>query len=147
MSKRLFIIFLLLLLISGCSLFNNNGKMKLSSKYYNKGEFIKVSSDDINDLKNDKYVVYIYNNFCSFTIPCEDIFYEFMQKNKIDFLSIPFDDYKDTYLYEKVKYAPSIIIVDNGEIVAFLDAESDEDLIRYQDVSEFKNWITQYVNI
>ena len=50
-----------------------------------------------------------------------------MKKNNISFLSIPIEDFKKTWIYQKVKYAPSIIIVRDGHIVDYLDANSNED--------------------
>ena len=48
-------------------------------------------------------------------------------------------------IYQKVKYAPSIIIVRDGHIVDYLDANSDDDLDKYQDVNEFEKWISKYI--
>ncbi len=68
-----------------------------------------------------------------------------MQKYKIDFLSMGIDDFKKIDLYSEVKYAPSIIIVDKGKIVTYLDAESDEDSEKYHDPDKFEDWISNYV--
>ena len=69
-----------------------------------------------------------------------------MEKYKIDFLSMPFKEFKNTKYYNKVKYAPSIIIIKQGKIVSYLDANKDKDLQKYQDVHEFENWINKYIN-
>ena len=58
---------------------------------------------------------------------------------------MPFDEFKDTYLYDTVKYAPSVIIVHKGKVVAYLDAENDDDLKKYQDTLEFKDWLSNYI--
>ena len=144
MQKKILSLIIITLLLSGC-FHNNSGKVKLNKEYYNDGSFIKVSSNQINKLKNDVYILYTYNNFCTFQIPCEDIFSEFMKKRKIDFLSISFEEFRNTYLYDTVKYAPSVIIVSNGNIIAYLDANSDDDLDKYQDSSVFEKWIGNYI--
>ena len=144
MKKYLLIIILLLLVLCGCNKESNDSKFYLNKKYYNTGEYIKTKSSSINNNK-DSYILYTYNNYCSLAIPCEDIFEEFMKQYKIDFLSIPFDDFKDTYLYDKVKYGPTIIIVKNGKIVSYLDANNDEDIEKYQDVEKFKDWVSNYI--
>lgn len=137
-----YLIIILLLFLCGCGK-ENFEKFYLSDKYYNNGEYISIKSDSIS--KNDNFVLFTYNNYCSLSIPCEDIFEEFMEKYKIDFLSIPFDDFKNTYLYKSVKYGPSIIIVKKGKVVAYLDANKDSDTIKYQDVDKFKEWISNYI--
>ncbi len=145
MIKKIFLLIILLLSITGCKKEDNN-KLYLTNKYYNNGSFIDIQSKDINNMKNETYILYTYNNYCTFSKPCEDIFKEVMEKEKIDFLSIPFEEFRNTYLYDTVKYAPSIIIVNNAKIVAYLDANSDEDLNKYQDTLVFKEWLNTYIN-
>ena len=65
--------------------------------------------------------------------------------SKIDIISIPFLKYKDTSLYNKVKYAPSIIIVDRGKVISYLDANNNSDTIKYQDENEFEKWLNNYI--
>lgn len=145
--KRIYkiLICILLLSITGCN--KSNEKFTLNEKYYNNGDFIKVNSNELEKLGNDNYILYTYNNYCAFSVPCEDIFKNFMEKYKIDFVSIPFDEFKNTKFYNKVKYAPSIMIINKGKIVAYLDPNSDEDYDKYQDISKFEEWITKYIII
>ena len=135
---------LLILTLTGCTQKNIN-KIYLSDKYYEGNNFTYVTSSDINNLKNEKYILFTYNNYCNLPIPCDEIFKKFMEDNNIVVLSIPFDEFKKTSYYKKIKYAPSIIIVDNSKIVAYLDANSDDDLDKYQDISKFTEWISKYI--
>lgn len=146
--EKIFILsyILIVLILFGFYLFNHKtNKIYLDDKYYNKGSFIKVKSDSLSSLKNENYILFTYNNYCNMAIPCENIFQEFMKKYKIDFLSMPFDEFKKTSFYKKVKYAPSVIVVEKGKIVAYLDANSDNDLVKYQDVNKFKKWLDNYI--
>ena len=68
-----------------------------------------------------------------------------MQKYKIDFVSMGIDDFKKIELYKEVKYAPSVIIINKGKIVTYLDAESDNDSVKYHDENEFEKWISKYI--
>ena len=52
---------------------------------------------------------------------------------------------KNTKFYENVKYAPSVIIIKDGEIVSYLDANSDKDLEKYQDANKFIKWLKEYI--
>ncbi len=142
--KKLVFILVLLFIICGCDK-DNSDKFYLSDKYYGDGEYIKVKSNSIKKNSHDSYVLFTYNNYCSLAVPCEDVFEDFMKDNNIDFLSIPFEDFKDTYLYDTIKYGPSVVIVNNGKIVAYLDANDDVDLEKYQDVDKFKEWISEYI--
>jgi len=140
--KKVVLFIITLLLITGCKE-KQIEKFHLNNKYYNEGKFITIKNLD--DLKNDSYILYTYNNFCTFNVPCEDIFKSYMEKYKIDFYGIPFDDFKKTSLYKEVKYAPSIILVKDGKIVEYLDANSNKDLEKYQDTKKFEEWINKYI--
>lgn len=126
---------------------NNKDKFYLSNKYYNNGSFITETSVEVQKLVNNKesFLLFTYNNYCTLPIPCEDIFKEFSKNNNIDVVSIPFSDFKNTSLYKTVKYAPSIIVVKEGKIVSYLDAERDDDLNKYQDVNEYREWLNNYI--
>ncbi len=145
--KKIYYIIICILIIftTGCS--KTNEKITLDEKYYNNGEFIKVNSDELSKYDNENYILYSYNSYCAFQIPCEDIFKEFMNKYKIDLLSISFEEFKNTKYYKKIKYAPSIIIISKGKILAYLDPNSDDDLDKYQDVNKLEEWIKEYIEI
>jgi alpha-acetolactate decarboxylase len=149
MIKKITLLVITIILITGCGTTKkyDGEKIVLDNQYYNKGEFIDVKSDYISDNSHKNYVLFVYNMFCSLKIPCENIFQEYMTNNKIDFLSMNIDEYKKTKFYNEVRLAPTVIIVKNNEIVAFLKADSDEDLEKYQDVKEFERWINNYIYI
>ena len=150
-NKRIIIIFLLgiLFLITGCNhkTNQNDGKdrLYLTEKYYNNGEYITVSKEELLSKESETYLLFTYNNYCNLSVPCDQIFAKFMKKYNIDILSIPYEDFKETSFYETVKFAPSILIIDKAEVIAYLDAEKDEDLNRYQDAEEFEKWLNEYI--
>lgn len=150
MKRKLFIIipiFLTLILFIFIKIESNKNieKFYLEDKYYESNSFIKIDSNIYNNIKKESYILFTYNNYCKFNIPCEDIFESFSKENNVVILSIPFAEFKKIDLYKKIKYAPSVIIVKNGHIVAYLDAESDNDLDKYQDVSKFREWVSNYI--
>ena len=153
-DNTLLIVFILIVLLGGIIYLIKNcdkkeeveiNKFYIEEKYYNEGKYIKIKSDDYNNIKDESYVLFIYNNFCTMKVPCEYIFEKVMKKYKIDFLSMGIDDFKKIELYNEVKYAPSIIIVNKGNIVTYLDAESDADSIKYHNEEEFEKWIDKYI--
>lgn len=141
------ILLVLVFLLGGCQ--KDPYLFSLEDKYYQGNEFIEATYEDINlSLQNkESFLLYTYNNSCSFQVPCADIFQEFMDKYNISILSISFQEFKETSLYEEVKYAPSVIIVYQGKVVSYLKADSDDDNDKYQDVDVFTNWIKEYVII
>lgn len=124
-------------------------KFYLEDKYYNIGEYISSNDTYINKLidKKENFIIYVHNNYCAFTKPCENIFKEVMIENNIDIIEITLKDFKKTKYYKKVKYAPSIIIVKEGKIVDYLDTEKDEDLDKYQEPESFEKWLKKYIKL
>jgi len=148
MIKKTLLLICLLITVVGC--FNTkeeNNKIVLDNVFYNKGEFIDITSEELNNLSYNNFILFAYNNYCSLPIPCHDIFKEYMEKNETDFLSINIDEYKKTEFYKEVEYTPTIIIVSNGKIKGYLNAESDDDLDKYQNINEFEKWINNYIVI
>ena len=130
--KKIIILLLPLLLLTGCK---KQEKLTLTEKYYNEGNFITVNTLD--NLEKETYILYTYNNYCTFEIPCDKIFKEYMEKYKIDFISMPFKEFKNTKYYNKVKYAPSIIIIKQGKIISYLNANKNEDILRSHKIDSF----------
>lgn len=145
--KLLLLLFtLVLVIVTGCGV-SSADKFYLDNKLYGQKEFIEVNDVDLNKLIDDKhsFLVFTYNSYCSLEVPCDQIFDKFMKEYNIAIYSIPFEDFKSSYLYNKVSFAPSVIVIKNGVIVDYLDANSDDDLDCYQDVKTFKKWLNKYI--
>lgn len=126
---------------------SNNKTFYLEDKYYNNGEKIELDENSIKDISDESYLLFTYNTFCGMAKPCEEIFDAVLKRNNLDYIAISFDKFKKTDYYETVKYAPSFIIIKKGKIVAYLDAEKDEDLDYYQDEDMFEKWLGNYINL
>ena len=73
MRKINFIIITILLILTGCS--NKEiTKLYLSDEYYKDCNFIPITANEIDNLKEDTYLLYVYNNYCTLEVPCESIF-------------------------------------------------------------------------
>ena len=140
------VLVLLIIIISVFLLFKkNDGKLYLSDEFYGNGVFSEINANNINKYSNKTYLLFTYNNYCNFQIPCDKIFQTFAKDNNIELLSISYAEYKNTKFVKEVKYAPSVIIISNNKVVAYLDAEKDSDLEYYQNVDAFKSWVETYV--
>ena len=145
MMKKIFamIFFACAVLVSGCT-----KKFYLDQEFYQtNGEFVNITSDDFDNLGNQNYVLFVYNNYCAFSVPCDEIFKQYMEQNNINFLSMSYEEFKNTKLHETVSFAPSVIVVRNWRIIDYLDSEKDEYLDMYQDVDKFWEWFEKYVYV
>ncbi len=149
MRKKLAIlltVIMTLAFLTGCS---SDKIVTLDDEFYGSSDFIMLTADELNDLSDSEsnYVVYTYNNNCTMVININDILDKYMEKYQVSFYKIPFDEFKETFLHDEVEYAPSVIIVSNGKIVKYLDAESDDDLDCFKRYDSFKEWMETYVDI
>ena len=127
----------------------SNFMFYLEEKYYGDSVFNEIESNDLNNLINDKesFAIFIHQPFCSISYEFNKILTKFSEENKISFYKMSFDEMKKTVMYENIKYYPSFAIYNNGKLIDFLDAESDEDLNCYKDMEEFKNWFNSYIQM
>ncbi|MBR4350885.1 MAG: hypothetical protein IKP98_01530 [Bacilli bacterium] len=152
MNKKLIIIMITLVVLIAIGVtiiltYNSKEKFYIEDVYYNKGELKDTTSKEIDKLiKNKKsFVLFTYNDFCSFSVPCDSVFEEASNKLNITILQIPYRDFKKTVLNKKIKYGPSVIIIKEGKVVKYLDVEKDDDKILYQDVKKFNTWLNKYI--
>lgn len=127
-----------------------DNKFYLKDKHYNTEErFIEIDAEQLKDLVKNKesFAIYTYLPYCTFKIPCDVIFKTFLNNNNMSFYGVPYDELSKVDSFKEIKYAPSVILVKDGDVVTYLDANSDEDLSKYQDVDDFSNWIKKYINI
>ena len=142
--KKIIVLILVSILLVGC-----NGKIKLEDKYYKKSEFIDVDHSKVNDLIKSKesFVVFIYQPMCTMSSEFEELLDEYMDIRKISIYKMSFSDMKKTSLKDTVRFYPSFIIFKDGEVVDFLDADSDEDTNRYKILKAFKEWVESYIEV
>ena len=144
--KKFLIVCFMLLLLTGCHKDKqyDGPRIELTDNY-TKSEYKTTNSVVINNMKDNTYLLYTYLPYCTFKVPCDSIFKKIMDKYKLTVYSIPFDEFKKTEYYETVTYAPSFMVIDQGKIVAYLDANSKEDYDRYQDSDDFEDWLGSYI--
>ena len=86
---------------------------------------------------------YIHSNLAVYSLKA---YAEKYAKNEnIEILSMSIDEFKKTSYYKTVKYAPSVLIIEDGKIVTFLDAEKNSDIEKYQDIDKFTEWVSKYI--
>lgn len=158
MKKKILIIILLVIVVLsvviGTILVLNNrvtyGKKAfyLEDELYNTSEnYEEISLSKFKKLQSDKksYVVFTYASFCPFKTPSDKIFKSVFKGNKMKLYAIGYDKLKGNDITNKVNYAPSVMIFKKGKLVAYLNAESDDDYNRYQNKKEFKKWLAKYI--
>ena len=148
--KKIFsviIVIAICLLFTGCN--DEQQKFSLEEKYYEKSGFTELKIEDYNKLIEGKesFAIFIYQPLCITSYEFNKVLTEFSKKHQINFYKMTFNDMKETNLGESIEYYPSFVIIKDGELVDYLDANSDEDTEYYKNVEGFKEWFSSYVNV
>jgi len=150
MLKKLILLPLLItfcMLVTGCN--KNENTFSLEKKYYQNSSYIELNEEKLNTLIKDKesFAVFVYQPLCTTSYEFNQILTEFSNTYQVSFYKIAFSDMKETQLGKYVKYYPSVVIYKDGEVIDYLDANSDEDTNYYKSINDFTSWFKQYVKI
>ena len=134
-------------LLVGCN--NKQDTFSLDKEYYQNNSFNELDKNTFDDLINNEksFAIFIYQPLCTTSYEFNKILTEFANQYQISFYKMSFSDMKETELKEYIKYYPSLVIYYEGEIVDYLDANSDSDSEYYKSVDGFKKWFSNYVSI
>lgn len=134
-------------LATGC--LNSNGKIYLDDQYYGIAAITEVDSNSLEMLLDEKesFAVFVYQPLCAASEDFGNVLKEFTNQNNITFYKTTYSSLKETSLKDKIKYYPTLVIINKGEIVDFLESDSAEDLTYYKSAASFEEWFTKYVNI
>lgn len=144
--KRIILLVLVILSMTGCT--KENSKFYLNDEYYNAGKLVDIDSKELTNIlkSNDSFILFTYNPYCNFKVSCENVVENFSKNNNITIFKIPFEEFKSTKLYNTIKYAPSIILINKGKIETYLDPNKDEDSIKYQEEKALKDYVEMYID-
>lgn len=139
-------ILIFIIILTGCEK-EVSYPITLSSTYYKESKFIDIDSKKLNKLIDSKesFVLFVYQPLCINSYEFNKVLTDFINNYGLTIYKVPFSDIKDTKLGDTIKYYPSFVIYNNGEIVDYLDAESDSDIEYYKSVDNFKDWLDDYI--
>lgn len=122
-------------------------KFMLSEEMYARGEVVEITAREFDELVAEKksFVVVLHMVVCPAEFPITNSAKELAYDEGMVIYSLVEEEFKQTALAQTVKYLPSVAIIREGELVGYLDAESDEDVRYYKTATGLKEWIGQYV--
>ena len=153
MKKVILIIISILIIVSlsllGYFLYKEKASFYLEDKYYNNPLSEELELNDIKKLMDNKesFIVFVHQPLCENSNNLEKIIRDYSLKNGVFYYTIAFSKIKDDKSFSYLKYYPSFIIFKKGEMVSFLDANSDEDTKKFKDAQEFSKWLESYIKV
>lgn len=135
----------LVILITGCK----DKIFSLDSKYYEKSSIEEINTNTLEQLIDDEesFAVFVYQPLCVNSNNLENILNEFIDTYQMSFYKIKFTDIKETNLGKKIKYYPSFVIYKDGKVVDYLESDKNEDINKFKNLEDFKNWLSSYVKL
>ncbi len=109
------------------------------TKTIDKSEFEQLAA------QKKSFLLFVDQGGCTTADTLREFIAEYAEESVIRFYRMMFSDMKETILHEQIKYDPSIAIIDKGKAKAWLKADSNEDVERYNDYEAFKNWLEKYI--
>lgn len=129
-----------------------NGSSSNQKKTSVEDDFIVIkSSDELNQMEKDKktFALYVYLPGCASCASFYPIVKEFAETQQIDIYAVDLTVlfHEENSVSKRVTYTPSMFIYEDGEVLAYLDPQSDEDLPIYHSLEALTSWFSEYVDI
>ena len=130
--------------------FGGNSRVMLSEEFVCKDkceqDFVEISISEYEQLIADgkSFVIFIDQDGCHTADKLREFIKTYVDG---DFVvqKMMFSEMKKTSLHDFVKFYPSVAIISNGKVVAWLRADSDDDGNIYNDYEAFKNWLENHL--
>jgi len=141
-KKKLLLLVAIVILLVGCK----QEKFYLEDVHYGNGVITDIDKKELKLLEKEKenFVIFVYLPGCSSCAEFRTVLTEFIEEKNIEVYSISITDVEGTGV-EKVEYAPSLVLYNEGKVVDLLDSASDEDLPYFKEVTSLTEWLEEYI--
>ncbi len=132
---------------------NNASETPETSESEARSEIIQQisSSDELNKLvdSGETFVLYMYLPGCTSCASFKPVIDAFAGSEQVAMYQASYTDLKgtDNPVSDTVEYTPAVFLFENGEITAYLDPASDDDLPYYKTAEAFSGWLSQFLDI
>lgn len=128
----------------------NQEVFSLSAEFYESEEgVVEISAEEFLRLVAEKksFLLLGHTLACPMGMPLTSLAKEFSFNHKIRVVSLDMENFERAGLLAKIKYLPTMVIYQDGEMVRYLDGEKNEDLSAYETLEGLENWVKKYVKI
>lgn len=151
MKKKIVISIIVLSLVVGIILIGSKALNKrafiLDDEYYGTKAFLEINDDKLEELidKKKNFVVFIHQPLCTTSGDFSKVLDDFLEEEHLSIYKLAFSNVENKELKKKVKYYPSVVIYKDGKIVAYLEANRNDDIKYYESKDGFREWLSKYV--
>ena len=123
-------------------------QFRLSSEYYGASEMlVGLTKDEYERLLSEKksFVVMVDKPGCITTPPMRERMANFPANMQFKYYQFMWAEAKESSLHEYVTFVPSVAIIREGRVVAWLRADSDEDVDYFNSAEALQGWVAKYI--
>ena len=107
------------------------------------------SFEDVLKLQEEKadFLIYIYLPGCLSCAEFAPVLREYLEENEMTIyrMNINLASGETNVINRHIRYAPSIAVFNEGDLIAYLDVESEIDLPYYQSTEGLGEWLSQFI--
>ena len=124
-------------------------KVDIDEEYRGNSGIVDISVEEYESLVEGKrsFIVLVDQNGCNTADKMRDFASRYSEKNSIGIYRIMFEKMKNTSLSDSVKYYPSVVVIDDGEVSTYLKADSDDDAEIYNNYDSFEAWMNKNIEL
>lgn len=116
------------------------------------GDYIAVkSTEELKKMQEDKntFALYVYLPACSSCASFFPVLKEYVDANDIKMYAVNLRDiYKESNsVSDRIQSSPSVFLYKDGEVIAYLDPASDDDLPYYKELEKLSEWFENNIDI
>ncbi len=128
-------------------LINSDTTFRLDEEYYAQSEAIDIDKDKYEQLIAEKksFIVMVDKPDCYTTKDMSNFLTSLPSNFQFKYYRLMWSDARKSSLHDYVKFAPSLAIVKKGEVLAWLDADSEDDAEMFNNADALEKWIRKYV--
>lgn len=119
------------------------GEFRLSEGNYGEAATPEITAAEFRNLVAEKqsFIVVAHMMLCPAELPLKDVAKRLARGEKLRIYFLNEHEFEQTKLKDEIKYLPTAVVIRDGKVVEFLDAEADEDVEGYQTVEGLKDWL------
>ncbi|MDO4611972.1 MAG: hypothetical protein Q4B29_00710 [Candidatus Saccharibacteria bacterium] len=128
-----------------------DSKVELSSKYdCGNGcaeSLVSFAVPDFEKLVEEKesFILFIDQGGCQTADKLRGFLKDYLSEKGIWGYTMLFSEMRESSLYGTVKFYPSVVVFKEGEPIAWMRADADEDAAAYNEAGAFREWINKYI--
>jgi len=151
-SKILALIIALIAVVTGSILFLSGLRSQiksqpftLSSEYYNEAKESIIDQNTLEKMlsESQSFILISYLPTCTNNIIT--FLKNYSDSHTISYFYINWSDFRETSLKNTVHFSPSVMLIKNGQVIDFLDANSNNYIAQYTNYTDFENWLNKYI--